>query len=274
MSHNDEMRKLCQDKIAAWPAEMIESAHEHFAAAAPVAAPLPAVPAPTELPDADTLIKWIEAECPGVELMSNRRIMSNHIRALAARQAPAGVAKDRNADLATIRDLDAISMAFGARLAQMEGATIKGYDYLLRDAVMRELMQWRSAWDRNSASRAPIDRSARILPDGAVARDARTDAEVLRDLTKEYDKFMADFFAAIAELEQARASIPPAPAGPSVPAQTGTAAHDDAPGRAGFMKELEASMAIVDARRHARLNRRLADVPVEIDRRSGIERRG
>lgn len=42
--------------------------------------------APSEgqaIPDADALIKWIDLGCPGADLMSNRRIMSNHIRALA-----------------------------------------------------------------------------------------------------------------------------------------------------------------------------------------------
>lgn len=36
---------------------------------------------------------------------------------------------------------------------------------------------------------------ARPVVDGAVERDARTDAQVLRDLTKLYDEFMADSFA-------------------------------------------------------------------------------
>lgn len=55
--------------------------------------------------------------------------------------------------LTVIRDLDAISMALAARLTGMGSKITGGHEYLLRDAVMREVVEWRRQWDANSAAR-------------------------------------------------------------------------------------------------------------------------
>lgn len=87
---------------------------------------------------------------------------ASHNYAALAQQAPDTVREDdrRDADIATIRDLDRLGMQLGADLVNMHTDTIKGIDYLQRESVMRAVVAWRSAWNENSKKRKPIDRAA------------------------------------------------------------------------------------------------------------------
>jgi hypothetical protein len=78
--------------------------------------------------------------------------------------------------LLVIRDLDKISMELGARLAQMEFSYSKGNDYLLREAVMREVVAWREQWDKNSAARHDFAAQVRALA-AAATPDRATKGE-------------------------------------------------------------------------------------------------
>lgn len=76
----------------------------------------------------------------------------------AARPAQGGLSDA----LPVIRDLDAIGMALAARLAAIDVKFTKGErDYLLRDSVMREVVEWRRQWDKNSAARPDFAAVAR-----------------------------------------------------------------------------------------------------------------
>lgn len=82
--------------------------------------------------------------------------------------------------LTAMHDLDAISMALAARLTQMEQRSIKGHDYLLRDAVMREVMEWRSAWSKNSAARPDFSAwNRRAAPTSGPAASSSGDLDAL-----------------------------------------------------------------------------------------------
>lgn len=90
--------------------------------------------------------------------LQTNKVIRDLRAALALAQAPsAPVAPD------TVRDLDRIGMQFAAELCKLPvvGASrARNVDYLARQDVMDLVVAWRAAWDKNSASRPPIDRAA------------------------------------------------------------------------------------------------------------------
>lgn len=109
----------------------------------------------------------------------------NAATAAASAAAPQVVADERYSScLATIRDLDRISMKFAADLTGLpvvEGSRMRNVDYLVRHSVLELVATWRSEWDENSLQRMPIDRAALqaapvqpvTVPDGAVIKAAQ-----------------------------------------------------------------------------------------------------
>lgn len=100
------------------------------------------------------------------------------LRAALAAQSAAGV----GGFLPTVRDLDRISIQFGADLTQMYTDTIKGVDYLQREFVMERLMQWRREWDENSNARPDLRQLAPTPADAVPAQAVQGEALSERDM--------------------------------------------------------------------------------------------
>ncbi len=82
----------------------------------------------------------------------------------------------------TVRDLDRIGMQFAADLCALPvvgTSDARNVDYLTRQDVMNLVVAWRAAWNKNSASRPPIDR-APDAPAGDLLANLIEAASILR----------------------------------------------------------------------------------------------
>ena len=127
--------------------------------------------------------------------------------------------------LATIRNLDRISMKFAADLVHLptvEGSRKRNIDYVTRQDVLDLVVAWRGAWDKNSAQRLPIDRAALAQSAASVPAQAVADGYKLvpvratgvqREVARTKIGFAAMYEAAVLAAPVPAASVPDAGTG-------------------------------------------------------------